>query len=52
MVLEAPGSDLLDHIRLSEVARRADVSTGALYHYWESQDDYRLFGSERGRVAG
>jgi AcrR family transcriptional regulator len=41
MVLEAPGSDLLDHIRLSEVARRADVSTGALYHYWESQDDYR-----------
>ncbi|MBL8777410.1 MAG: TetR/AcrR family transcriptional regulator [Acidimicrobiales bacterium] len=41
MVLNAPSSDLLDHIRLSEVARRAGVSTGALYHYWDSQDDYR-----------
>lgn len=41
MVLDAPSADLLDHIRLSDVARRADVSTGALYHYWESQDDYR-----------
>lgn len=41
MVLEAPIPDLLGHIRLSDVARRADVSTGALYHYWESQDAYR-----------
>ena len=41
MVLEAPSPDLLDHVRLSEVARRADVSTGALYHYWHSQDEYR-----------
>ncbi len=41
MVLDAPSADLLDHIRLSEVARRADVTTGALYHYWQSQDDYR-----------
>jgi AcrR family transcriptional regulator len=41
MVLEAPMPDLLAHIRLSDVARRAEVSTGALYYYWDSQDAYR-----------
>jgi AcrR family transcriptional regulator len=50
---ERPGSWPLDHVRLTVVAHRAGVSVGALYHYWESQDDYRedllddLFSPER-----
>lgn len=35
---ERPAAWPLDHIRLTEVADRAGVSVGALYHYWESQD--------------
>ena len=42
MVLEAPTADVFAHIRLSDVARRAGVTTGALYHYWDSQDDYQV----------
>lgn len=38
---ERPAAWPLDHIRLTEVAERAGVSVGALYHYWESQDAYR-----------
>ncbi len=53
LVLEQPASWPLEHIRLTEVAERAGVSVGALYHYWESQDAYRddllddLFSPER-----
>lgn len=36
-----PGAPALDHVRLTDVARHAGVSVGALYHYWDSQDDYR-----------
>ena len=36
-----PAGPPLEHIRLTDVAQRAGVSVGALYHYWESQDDYR-----------
>ena len=39
---EEPIGEPLANIRLPEVAARADVTIGAFYHYWESQDDYRL----------
>lgn len=39
--MEQPASWPLEHVRLTEVAERAGVSVGALYHYWESQDAYR-----------
>lgn len=38
---DRPSAAPLEHVRLTEVAKRAGVSVGALYHYWESQDDYR-----------
>ena len=38
---EQPAGPPLEHIRLTDVAQRAGVSVGALYHYWDSQDDYR-----------
>lgn len=41
MVLEQPVAPGLDHIRVTEVARRAGVTTGAVYHHWESQDHFR-----------
>ncbi len=41
MAHEQPAGPPLEHIRLTDVAERAGVSVGALYHYWESQDDYR-----------
>ncbi len=37
---EQPAAPPLDHIRLTDVARSAGVSSGALYHYWDTQDDY------------
>lgn len=48
----------LSHVKIAEVARRAGVTKGALYHLWPSQESYwsdlldhlleehRLFGSE------
>lgn len=33
--------DALANIRVADVARRAGVTKGALYHIWESQEDYR-----------
>lgn len=36
-----PAPPPLDHVRLTDVARHAGVSAGALYHYWDTQDDYR-----------
>lgn len=38
---ERPAAWPLDHIRLTDVAERAGVSVGALYHYWDTQDAYR-----------
>ena len=38
---EQPAGPALEHIRLTDVAERAGVSVGALYHYWDSQDAYR-----------
>ncbi len=38
---EQPAGPPLEHIRLTDVADRAGVSVGALYHYWDSQDGYR-----------
>lgn len=38
---EQPAGPPLEHIHLTDVAQRAGVSVGALYHYWDSQDDYR-----------
>ncbi len=51
--MEQPAAWPLEHVRLTEVAERAGVSVGALYHYWDSQDAYRddllddLFSPER-----
>ena len=39
---EQPVGEPLASIRLHDVAARAGVTIGAIYHYWESQDDYRL----------
>jgi AcrR family transcriptional regulator len=33
--------DALANIRVADVARRAGVTKGALYHIWDSQEDYR-----------
>jgi len=50
---QRPAPPPLDHVRLTDVARHAGVSAGALYHYWDTQDDYRddlldhLFAPER-----
>ncbi len=52
-VLAQPTGNALDHIRAEDVAHRLDLTIGAFYHYWESQDDYRddlldaLFAAER-----
>lgn len=31
----------LGHLRITDVARAAGLTTGAFYHYWPTQDDYR-----------
>jgi AcrR family transcriptional regulator len=41
MVAEQPVNSGLDHIKVAEVARRANMTTGAIYHHWDSQDAYR-----------
>lgn len=41
MVEEQPVNAGLDHIKVTEVARRANMTTGAIYHHWDSQDAYR-----------
>ena len=40
-VYEHPLGEPLDHVRITDVAERIGLSIGAVYHYWESQDDYR-----------
>lgn len=53
LVMEQPAAWPLEHVRLTDVAERAGVSVGALYHYWDSQSAYRddlldeLFAPER-----
>jgi AcrR family transcriptional regulator len=48
-----PTGNAFDHIRADDVARHLDLTIGAFYHYWESQDDYRddlvdaLFAADR-----
>jgi AcrR family transcriptional regulator len=39
--LEDPTGNALDHIRADDVVARLDLTVGAFYHYWSSQDDYR-----------
>lgn len=41
MARQLPAGPPLEHIRLTDVAAQAGVSVGALYHYWDTQDDYR-----------
>lgn len=41
MVHEQPVGWPLEHVRLTDVASRVGVSVGMLYHYWETQEDYR-----------
>jgi AcrR family transcriptional regulator len=38
---EQPVNTGLDHIRVSDVAKRVGMTTGAIYHHWDSQDAYR-----------
>lgn len=40
-VLEHPLGEPLDHVRITDIVSRLGLSIGAVYHYWESQDDYR-----------
>ena len=40
-VYEHPLGEPLDHVRIADIVERAGVSIGAVYHYWDSQDDYR-----------
>jgi AcrR family transcriptional regulator len=44
------------HVRIADVAERAGVTKGALYHLWDSQEDYwsdlLRFVLEEGRLAG
>ena len=53
LVHEQPVASPLEHVRVTEVARRVDVRVGMLSHYWGTQDEYRadlldeLFSPER-----
>lgn len=38
---ENPLGAPLDHVRVTDIVARLGLSIGAVYHYWESQDDYR-----------
>jgi AcrR family transcriptional regulator len=38
---ENPLGEPLDHVRVTDIVGRMGLSIGAVYHYWESQDDYR-----------
>jgi len=40
-VLRHPFGEPLDHVRVTDIVRELGLSIGAVYHYWESQDDYR-----------
>jgi AcrR family transcriptional regulator len=40
-VYEHPLGEPLDHVRVTDIADRVGLSIGAVYHYWDSQDDYR-----------
>ena len=42
LVYERPVGATLEHLRVTDVAARAGVTVGAVYHYWPSQDDYRV----------
>lgn len=41
LVHEQPVGWPLEHVRVTDVAQRVGVSVGMLYHYWETQEDYR-----------
>jgi AcrR family transcriptional regulator len=38
---ENPLGEPLDHVRITDIVSRLGLSIGAVYHYWDSQDDYR-----------
>jgi AcrR family transcriptional regulator len=38
---ESPLGEPLDHVRVTDIVSRLGLSIGAVYHYWDSQDDYR-----------
>ncbi len=40
-VYEHPLGEPLDHVRVTDIVGRVGLSIGAVYHYWETQDDYR-----------
>ena len=36
-----PLGEPLDHVRIADIVEGLGLSIGAVYHYWECQDDYR-----------
>lgn len=42
LAYDHPAGEPLANIRITDVADVAGVTIGAFYHYWDSQDDYRL----------
>ena len=36
-----PVGEPLEHVRVTDVAEAAEVSVGSIYHYWDTQDDFR-----------
>jgi len=55
---DTPVEELLSQVTVKDVAKRAGLSPGAVYHYWDSQDDYRralletILSTERFRADG
>src|SRR5262245_21945624 len=41
LVAERYLGDTLSHLRINDVAREAGITSGAFYHYWDGQEDYR-----------
>lgn len=41
LMLDHPVGGGLNHVKATEVSRRAGLSHGAFYHHWRSQDDFQ-----------
>jgi AcrR family transcriptional regulator len=47
LLREMPVDELLSQVKVKDVARRAGLTPGAVYHYWENQEAFRLALLER-----
>jgi AcrR family transcriptional regulator len=41
LVSEEAVGQALEHLRINDLAATADLTSGAFYHYWDNQEDYR-----------